>query len=409
VEGQAVATGTVETLNAAPQKSVVVDLPIPAIDAPGKDIFINVSYVLKTPDGLLPAGHEVAYDQIVVQEGSLEPYAPSPVSCSEAKVSHVETASAHVFAGSYAFAGINAQRISDWKVTFDKSTGFLTSFIAGGDEMMSEPLMPEFARALVENDMGAKMHRTMAVWRYPEFNLKSMEAKEESNGWLVVAEYAPIADGAAIVTLNYLIHPDGTLECREIMKDAGGLDKAPDLFRFGMKFAMPGKYSVVDFYGKGPWENYSDRNSSAMVGHYVQTVNEQYHYGYVRTQESGTHTGLKYLRLLDAAGNGLEITSDGRFSASALPFPMNVLDCMENGTPSRENKSNTQVGEPRHSLSLKAAAHENDRAAGQTYVNFDLVQAGVGGINSWGRLPLEQYRVKAGERYFYYIIRPISN
>ena len=409
VEGQAVATGTVETLNAAPQKSVVVDLPIPAIDAPGKDIFINVSYVLKTPDGLLPAGHEVAYDQIVVQEGSLEPYAPCPVSSSEAKVSHVETASAHVFAGSYAFAGINAQRISDWKVSFDKSTGFLTSFIAGGDEMMSEPLMPEFARALVENDMGAKMHRTMAVWRYPEFKLKSMEAKEESNGWLVVAEYAPIADGAAIVTLNYLIHPDGTLECREIMKDAGGLDKAPDLFRFGMKFAMPGKYSVVDFYGKGPWENYSDRNSSAMVGHYVQTVNEQYHYGYVRTQESGTHTGLKYLRLLDAAGNGLEITSDGRFSASALPFPMNVLDCMENGTPSRENKSNTQVGEPRHSLSLKAAAHENDRAAGQTYVNFDLVQAGVGGINSWGRLPLEQYRVKAGERYFYYIIRPISN
>ena len=151
-----------------------------------------------------------------------------------------------MFAGSYAFAGINAQRISDWKVSFDKSTGFLTSFIAGGDEMMSEPLMPEFARALVENDMGAKMHRTMAVWRYPEFKLKSMEAKEESNGWLVVAEYAPIADGAAIVTLNYLIHPDGTLECREIMKDAGGLDKAPDLFRFGMKFAMPGKYSVVD-------------------------------------------------------------------------------------------------------------------------------------------------------------------
>ncbi|MBQ8060889.1 MAG: DUF4981 domain-containing protein [Bacteroidales bacterium] len=409
VEGQAVATGTVETLDAAPQKSVVLDLPVPSIDAPGKDIFINVSYVLKTPDGLLPAGHEVSYDQIVVQEGTLEPYASCPASCSEAKVSHVETASAHVFAGSYAFAGINAPRISDWKVSFDKSTGFLTSFIAGGDEMMAEPLMPEFARALVENDMGAKMHQTMAVWRYPEFKLRTMDVKEENGGWLVVAEYEPIANGAAVVTLNYLIHPDGALECREIMKDAGGLSKAPDLFRFGMKFAMPGKYSVVDFYGRGPWENYSDRNSSAMTGHYVQTVNDQYHYGYVRTQESGTHTGMKYFRLLDPAGNGLEIRSDVRFSASALPFPMNVLDCMEKGTPSRENKSNTQVGEPRHSLSLKAAAHENDRTEGETYVNFDLVQAGVGGINSWGRLPLEQYRIKAEERYFYYIIRPISN
>jgi beta-galactosidase len=308
----------------------------------------------------------------------------------------------------FSFSGLNACRASVWKVTFDKKTGFMTGYSVNGDEMVSEPLMPEFARALLENDMGARMHNTMKMWRYPSFKLKGLEVSEVPGGWQVSAAYEPIANGAALVRLTYKINVDGTVEGHEIMEDAGDLSKAPDLFRFGMKFAMPGRYSVVDFYGKGPWENYCDRNSSANVGHYVQSVSEQYHYGYVRPQESGTHTGMKYFRVLDDAGNGLEISSDVRFSASALPFPMNVLDCMENGTPQRKNKTNTQNGEARHSLSLKALAHENDRSEGTTYVNFDLAQMGVGGINSWGTIPLEQYRLHAGERIFYYFIRPIS-
>lgn len=409
VEGEPIATGIVENLKAGPQKSETVDLPVPSFNDGDKDIFINVSYVLKTPDGLLPAGYEVAYDQIAVREGKALPFKAGSASVEGVKVSHSETATAHEFSGSFSFAGVTSCRASDWKASFDKATGFLSSYSAGGTEMLAAPLTPEFARAPVENDMGARMHERMAVWRYPAFILKKLDVSEDGGSWLVSAEYEPIASGSAAVVLEYKIYPDGTLECREIMKDAGDLSKAPDLFRYGMKFAMPGKYSTIDFYGKGPWENYCDRNSAAMTGRYIQSVSEQYHYGYARTQESGTHTGLKYLRVLDPAGNGLEITSDVRFSASVLPFPMNVLDCVENGTPNRENKSNTQVGEPRHSLSLKAIAHENDRSEGTTYVNFDLAQAGVGGINSWGTLPLEQYRIHAQERIFYYIIRPISN
>ena len=118
---------------------------------------------------------------------------------------------------------------------------------------------------------------------------------------------------------------------------------------------------------------------------------------------------MKYFKVLDDGGCGLEVSSEGRFSASAIPFPLNVLDCMENGTPERANKSNTQAGEPRHSLDLKSLAHENDRDAGKTYVNFDLVQMGVGGINSWGTIPLEKYRIPAGEREFVFFIRPIGN
>ena len=408
VEGEAVASGTVENLKAGPQGTETLTLPIPAVVAPGKDVFINVSYVLKTSDGLLPAGYEVAYDQILVQEGDVTCFKPGSASFEGAGISHTETPDSHVFTGSFSFAGLNVTRAADWKVVFDKGTGFLSGYSVNGAEMISEPLTPEFSRAPVENDMGARLHDKMGVWRYPEFKLKGLDVVEDADAWSVSAVYEPIAKGAAVVRLTYKINVDGTVEGQEIMEDAGGLDKAPELFRFGMKFAMPGKYSTIDFYGRGPWENYCDRNSSAMVGRYVQSVNEQYHYGYARTQESGTHTDIKYFRILDPSGNGIEIASDKRFSASAIPFSIKMLDCMENGTPKRENESNTQAGEPRHSLNLKAAAHEDDRSAGTTFVNFDLAQMGVGGINSWGTIPLDQYRLPAGERIFYYFIRPIG-
>lgn len=338
-------------------------------------------------------------------------FKPGSASVTGEAVGHTETDGEHVFSGVFSYAGTGSTRVSDWTVTFDKRTGFLSGFSVGGVEMLSGPLTPEFSRAPVENDMGARLFRDdrMGVWRYPVFSLESMDVSEEPEGWRVVCAYAPIAGGAAAVKLSFLVRPDGSVQGSEVMEDAGGLDKAPDLFRYGMKFTMPGRWSTVDFYGRGPWENYSDRNSSAKVGRYVQTVGEQYHYGYVRPQESGTHTGLKYLRLLDADGWGLEITSPERFSGSALPFSIRELDCMENGTPIRSNATNTQAGEARHSLDLKALAYEGDRVNGKTYVTFEQVQMGVGGINSWGTWPLEEYRVHAGERVFDFIIRPFAN
>ncbi len=416
VDGEAVSSGAVENLNVAPQKTAAVDLPglkeLPKTDG---DMFLNVSYVLKTADGLLPAGTEVAYDQIALQERAVAAFDAGSASVCGKSLIQNETDAAYVFSGSFAFAGTMADRIADWTATFDKTTGFLTGYTVNGVQMLSEPLTPEFARAPNENDMGAgKIREMYMAWRYPVFKLKagSLVVEKAADGverLSLSAEYEPIAGGAAIVKMFYEIFPDGSIRATEKMKDAGKLAEAPDLMRFGMKLAMPGRFSTVDFYGKGPWENYFDRNSSAVVGRYTQSVNDQYHYGYVRTQESGTKTGLRYFRLLDSNGTGLEISAYGKFSASALPFRMRDLDCLENGTPVRDNKTNVQNGEPRHSLSLKAKAHENDRANGTTYVNFDLVQMGVGGINSWGTLPLEQYRLPAAEREFTFVLRPVNN
>ncbi|MBQ6283663.1 MAG: DUF4981 domain-containing protein [Bacteroidales bacterium] len=406
VEGESVATGVVENIKAAPGQTAIVSVGLPSITAPGKDVFLNLSYVLKEKDGLLPAGYEVAYDQLTLQEGSGVAFKPGSAAVPGVFVQADKDG--YAFTGEFSFAGVGSDRAAEWKAAFDPKTGFLTSYKVNGREMLSEPLTPEFSRALVENDMGARLHNYMGLWRYLKLTLDKMDVSKSGDGWLVNAAYKPVKDTVAI-RLTYLIRPDGSIEGHEIMEDTPGLESMPDLFRFGMKMTMPGRFSTIDFYGKGPWENYADRNSSAMVGRYTQSVNDQYHYGYVRTQESGTHTGMRWFRVVDSNGDGFEISAPKTFSASALPFPINVLDCMEKGTPDRENKTNTQVGEPRHSLDLKALAHENDRENGQTYVNFDLVQMGVGGINSWGTWPLEQYRIHAAPRDFHFVLRPVMN
>ena len=411
VGGEKSLSGVVENLRVAPQETGKVTLAIPSAFPGDAEVFLNVSYVLKTREGLLPAGTEVAYDQIPIRECQSRDIRKmvGSNSVADTPLTFTDDGFGCKFEGLFRSAGTASDRVVRWEAVFSRPTGALCSYRIGGREVLAEPLMPEFARAVTENDMGARLNEKQKVWRYPEFLPQAFDVVKEEDGYRISVSYKPIAGGAAAVKMEYLIGGDGTILGKETMSDAGGLDKAPDLFRFGMKFAMPGNYSDLEFFGNGPWENYIDRNSSATVGLYRQSVNEQYHYGYVRSQESGTHTGLRYLRITDPDGTGLEITSNLNFSGSVLPFSIRDLDCTADGTPERANKTNVAVGYPRHSLNLKELAHENDRSAGTTYVNFDLVQMGLGGIDSWGALPLEKYRLHAQPREFEFILRPVCN
>ena len=164
-----------------------------------------------------------------------------------------------------------------------------------------------------------------------------------------------------------------------------------------IEFAMPGEYSNVRFYGYGPFETYCDRVSSATVGLFTQRVEDQYHYGYVVPQESGTHIGLKWFETLDDNGAGLRVArlDGGNFSASALPFSRLEL-----------NQDVTGIA---HSLQLTGMACENRRSEGVTWVNFDLAQMGLGCVNSWGQLPLDEYLVKPEPRSVSFVISPVIN
>ena len=384
-DGGPVRTGVVERLEVAPQETRLLDLMIG--DLPEGDVVtLTVRYQLKEATPLLPAGFEVAYDQFVLRDKAALPAGSAkPV---KGAVKANESASAFTFSGTLSRPGTLSTRYATWEVTIDKTLGALTSYKLDGQELVSAPMVPCFDRALTENDLGARFQNRFALWRNIDFKVASVAAKAVGNACQVDVAFAPI-DGKGVVKVAYLVDPNGTVAVSESLEDAGGLSEAQYLFRFGMRFAMPGQYSDLDFFGLGPWENYSDRHSAALLGRYHQRVEEQYHYGYVRAQESGTHTGMRWLTIADETGTGLKLFSATPFSASALPFSLEDLD--------------THV----HSLELKAKAHENDRSRGTTYVHMDLAQMGVGGITSWGTWPLKEYLLPAQPYDFTFTLSPV--
>ena len=391
-DGRAVRSGSVENLTVPAQQSAVVALDATHPAKADGAVYLTVRYLLKAADGLLDAGEEVAYDQFCLATSDN----------AFAAVPFTEKPELHNNNGFFEVSG------PGWTVAFDGRKGALVSWIVNGKELIQEPLLPCFGRAPIENDLGARMDVRSAVWQYPEWKVQAFTVMLDRDGksYRAVAEFLPI--GGAAVTLEYRISGEnGAMNGTLTMKDAGELEKMPPMFRFGLEFAMPGQYETLDFFGLGPWENYSDRYSSALMGHYVQPVSDQYHYGYARTQESGTHTGLRWMRLLDAAGTGLEIGAAEVFSGSALPFSRQMLDVSQPDPRPRPNATNTQAGNAQHSLELKAVVYENDRSRGETFVHFEAVQMGVGGTNSWGATPLAKYMVPAQERTFSFWLKPV--
>ncbi len=389
-DGRTMLVGSVRNLSVAPQTTETVELGYTSDDLASfeGDLFLNVHYYLKKRDGVLPAGFEVAYDQIIIENVPYE----SEFSDTEFFIEDGEAAL--ILTGEAAAKGSGlVPRPYPWKIAFDKSTGFMSCYELDGKPLLVNAPMPCFGRAVTENDLGAQLDRKCRQWLYPEFPLKSFEAVTEDGCEIVTAKY--LVCEAAEVTMTYTIHGDGSVEVKEQMRDGGDLDQEPMLMRFGMEFSMPGEYTVLDFYGKGPFENYEDRQSAALMGHYFQRVEEQYHYGYVRPQESGAHTGVKWMRIIDEGGNGLELSSSLGCSVTVLPFARKDMDLslLKNG----------------HSLDLKAKAHENDRSAGGTYVNVDLKQMGLGCVNSWGAIPRKEYLLPAGNYDFEFVIRPVQN
>ena len=400
VDGRQVLTGCTPVPAIAPQTTETVALGYNEADimeACGlhdldyHDVYLNIRYVLKRADGLLPAGAEVAYDQICITDAPLELFADY-----SGVPAYGQDVDLHTFSGNMMFEGATGVRLAPWEAVFDASKGALVSYTLAGKEMVESALQPCLARAATENDLGAGQEKRMAHWRNAAFVVKDFSVEATDSCYRVTAEFAPIKD-FAYVRMTYNVYADGVVEAVEEFKNAGNLENGKLINRIGMEFAMPGEYSTFEFYGLGPFENYCDRNSAALMGHYVQRVEDQYHYGYVRPQESGTKTQLKWIKVLDDNGAGFEITSDVKFSASALPFHWKELDVRMLG--------NNQA----HSLELKKSACEGMRSLGKTWVNFDLVQMGLGCVDSWGSWPLYEHLVVPQEYTFRFVLRPVNN
>lgn len=385
-EGKTVFCGAENLPSIAPQACAKVRISYPS--APeveeGRDLVLTVRYLLRRSDGLLEAGTEVAYDQIPIHLAAPAQYkAPAGVPDNSLMVG-----------GVYMLRG-SLEDGTEWTAGVDLIRGALSSYTIGGRELLKEPLLPCFGRAMTENDLGAKADRKCAMWLYPELEPEEYVLREEKDDYRIDVRF-PIIDGAARPCVRYRIHVDGTIEVEQWLEDAGKLADAPVLPRFGMEMALTGECSNVGFYGYGPWESYVDRHSSNLLGRYVQRVEDQYHFGYVRPQESGSHYGLKWMDVYSDEGVGLRISADSLFSASALPLGRRDLDLSIHGPQY-------------HSLELLGKVCAGQRSRGTTWLNIDMAQMGLGCINSWGRWPLDEYLLQPREYIFRFRISPLKN
>lgn len=376
VDGQPLRSGLLPLPAIAPQAKAQLTIPVGELpQASNKDITLQVYYSLRNAEGILPAGEQVAYQQFVLQEAKLELPAEG---LARAKQLTLETNDKH-------WIIIKGEGL---QIDINKQTGLLSRYVVDGKELLSQgfDVRPNFWRAATDNDMGAQLQRKLSAWRNPDFKLKEVKAKNLSDGSVEVTTYLNLASTQADITLVYHILKDGSIRYKQALKPLSS-EAQPMLFRFGIALEMPKDYSEVDYYGYGPDENYADRATSQFLGRYKASIRDLF-YPYIRPQENGARSGLRYWRVLDRGGRGLEFRAEYPLQASALNYTIAQLD----GYPAKSQM---------HSELLTPV----DR----TQVLVDRYHMGLGCYNSWGALPQEQFQLPYKPYEMEILIRPVSN
>lgn len=378
--GQVVQTGIVQDLNVAPQQTATLRLPVNTEGiCPKSELLLNVAYKLKATETLLPAGTTMAYDQLVIR-----PYEPIAQELKSQTGSNLAVVAPVVLDNDRYYLIVKGE---DFTIEFNRKNGFLSRYDADGMKMLDEgaQLTPNFWRAPTDNDFGAGLQHRNAVWKNPELKLTSLKQSAENNLATIRAEYdMPAVNGK--LSLTYVINNKGAIQVTQKMV-ADKSAKVSEMFRFGMQMQMPQSFDEIEYYGRGPVENYSDRNLSALIGKYRQTVAEQF-YPYIRPQETGNKTDIRWWRLLNVSGNGLQCVADAPFSASALNYSIESLD-------------DGAQKDQRHSSQVQKAP----------FTNFciDKVQSGLACIDSWGALPIEKYRLPYQDYEFSFVLTPVQH
>jgi beta-galactosidase len=393
-DGAELSRGQIKLPKVAAQSRVKVtssDLAKALKKAPvGKEILVEVEFKLKEAAPLLEKDYVVARNQFE-------------------------------FAG-YEFPQMAAENSGDVKIdeavayvkleaagvvyTFNKNSGWIDYIDIDGKQITQNgsQLKSDFWRAPTDNDYGANLHTRMQAWRNPNLRRTAFECKVEDGLGKVNVKYE-IEQLYASLEIEYVLDREGYMhvsqkmitrpeEARQAMAQAAPQRQGqrgprqqgmPDLFKFGMTMNMAREFDQVEFYGRGPVENYSDRNSSQFLGVYKSSVAEQY-FPYIRPQENGNKTDVRWWRVTNAEGLGLEFYSDAPLSMSSLNYTTADLD----------------EGPQKHNV------HAGDLTP-RTYtvVHIDKAQYGLACVNSWGATPLEPYKLHYGDYSYSFVIKPL--
>ena len=380
VEGEAVQSGILTDLKVAPQQTVNQKLNY-SLDGIclEKEVLLNIEFKLKNGEMLLPAGQTVARQQLAIRD-----YKVPENLLAEPVIAHDETPSPIVEDNDLFYLIVKGE---NFQIDFKRRDGFLSLYEVNGMSILHEgaQLRPNFWRAPTDNDMGAGLQQKYVVWKNPKLELKSLEHATE-NGMVVVKAQYDMPEVSAKLALTYRINKEGAIEVTQSMT-ADKNAKVSNMFRFGMRTELNKDMSYIQYYGRGPIENYADRNHSEFIGKYQQTVNEQF-YSYIRPQETGNKTDIRWWNQTTRGGNGIQFVGAEPFSASALHYTIESLD-------------DGWEKDQRHSELVPQTDYVN--------MCIDKVQSGLGCVNSWGTLPLEKYQLPYQDYTFTFVIKPIQH
>ena len=338
-----------------------------------EEITINFAFASDGSQPLVDKGQVMARQQIVLNGYEFDKVdAPANTG---SKIEVEETNS---------YVKVSAERMS---VTIGKKTGMIDYLDVDGEPMLKfrESMTPEFWRAPTDNDYGASLQKKMRVWKNPQMNLKSFDKSESKDSVVLTANFE-MPEVKAELMLRYRINAAGEVAVTEKMttdKEA----KVADLFRYGMQLQMPASFSKLEYYGRGPEENYIDRHSSSFIGKYEANVKDEY-YPYVRPQESGNHTDIRYFSIFNpTTGKGITFEGYAPMECSAIPYLVEDLDA---GI------------EKEHAW----GQHSGDLVEkGLVQLHIQQRQFGLGCIDSWGSSPMEKYRMHYQDRCFSFVIK----
>ena len=378
--GEVLQSGIINDLKVGPQQTVNQKLNYTLDNiCPCKEVLLNVAFKLKNTETLLPAGFAVAQQQLSVRE-----YKAPENLLTEKKIAHDYTPAPVVEDNDSYYLIVKGE---NFHIDFERRSGYLSLYDVNGLSILDEgaQLTPNFWRAPTDNDMGAGLQKKYLAWKNPEIKLTSLEHATE-NGLVVVTAKYDMPTVSAKLTLTYRINKEGAIEVTQSMTTDKNA-KVSNMFRFGMHAALNKNLSNIQYYGRGPIENYADRNNSTNIGKYAQTVDEQF-YSYIRPQETGTKTDIRWWNQTNKGGNGIQLVGKTPFSASALHYTMESLDD-----------------------GLEKDQRHSELVPQTDCVNFciDKVQMGLGCVNSWGALPLDKYMVPYQDYEFTFVIKPIQN
>ena len=378
-DGVETQNGTIADLDVPAQQTRTFTIPYDRSKITGKEVFLNIDFRLKNAEPLLTAGQVVAYAQLpVVTKQACEGDCSKLLAEGHGKKKMKLAAKKD-----------NVVAVTTPNLTFklDRTTGLISEYAYNGKSMLGEggTLKPNFWRAPTDNDMGAHLQKKFKVWKNPQMNLKNIDVKKDkkANTVTIVTSFdMPEVQGQMDIT--YLVFANtGAVKVTEDFKATEGA-KVSDMFRFGMLLQMPYSMEKSTYYGRGPIENYSDRKDCMRIAIYNDEADNQY-FPYIRPQESGTKSDIRWWKQTDATGLGLQVKSCAPFYASALHFDTEELD-------------DGDEKEQRHSFDLKKSKFTN--------LFLDAAHMGVGGENSWGAWPLEKYRVHYGNKTFNFVLIP---